>query len=213
MAKQGALTRWEGVTELKILWEDLWKVEPVRMQFMRKSTYDLLPTPSNLVVWNKKEDAVCELCKGYASFKHILSCCKVVLTQGRYRWRHDQVLRVIAESIEKLRRGKAEGKPSKNIVFVKEGTSLPWFGVCSKALNGLTFNLSDRFQHIKNGSTNSELCELMFGVLQGSVLSTLLLSIYTSPLNKFMRRNSNIKFQLYTQLFVHMSHKNIALAF
>ena len=41
------------------------------------------------------------------------------------RWRHDQVLRVIAESIEKLRRGKAEGKPSKNIVFVKEGTSLP----------------------------------------------------------------------------------------
>ena len=32
---------------------------------------------------------------------------------------------MIAESIEKLRRGKAEGKPGKNIVFVKEGTSLP----------------------------------------------------------------------------------------
>ena len=46
-------------------------------------------------------------------------------TTRRYRWRHDQVLRVIAESIEKLRRGKAEGKPSKTIVFVKEGTSLP----------------------------------------------------------------------------------------
>ena len=40
-----AWTRWEGVTELKISWEDLWKVEPVRMQFMLKSTYDLLPTP------------------------------------------------------------------------------------------------------------------------------------------------------------------------
>ena len=106
MAKQGAWTRWEGVTELKILWEDLWKVEPVRMQFMLKSTYDLLPTPSNLVLWNKKEEAACALCKGYANLKHILSCCKVALTQGRYRWRHDQVLRVIAESIEKLRRGK-----------------------------------------------------------------------------------------------------------
>ena len=46
------------------------------------------------------------------------------LTQGRYRWHHDQVLRVIAESIEKPKKGKAEGKPSKNIVFVKEGTSL-----------------------------------------------------------------------------------------
>ena len=124
MAKQGAWTRWEGVTELKISWEDLWKVEPERMQFMLKSTYDLLPTPSNLVLWNKKEDTACALCKCYANLKHILSCCKVAITQGRYRWRHDQVLRVIAESIEKLRRGKAAGKPSNNIVFVKEGTSL-----------------------------------------------------------------------------------------
>ena len=109
-----------GVTELKISWEDLWKVGPVRMQFMLKSTYDLLPTPSNLVLWNKKEEAACALYKGYANLQHILSCSKVALTQGRYRWRHDQVLRVIAESIQKLRKGKAEGKPSKNIVFVKE---------------------------------------------------------------------------------------------
>ena len=85
MAKQGAWTRWEGVTELKISWEALWKVEPVRMQFMLKSTYDLLPTPSNLVLWNKKEEAICALCKGFANLRHILSCCKVALTQGRYR--------------------------------------------------------------------------------------------------------------------------------
>ena len=100
MAKQGAWTRWEGVTELKISWEDLWKVEPVRMEFMLKSIYDLLPTPSNLVLWNKKEEAACALCKGCANLKHILSCCKVTLTQGRYSWCHDQVLRVIAESRE-----------------------------------------------------------------------------------------------------------------
>ena len=80
-------------------------------------------TTSNLVLWNM-EKAACALCKGYANLKHILSCCKVALTQGRYRWCHDQVLRVIAERIEELRRGKAEGKPRKNIVFVKEGTSL-----------------------------------------------------------------------------------------
>ena len=49
----------------------------------------------------------------------------MALTQGRYRWRHNQVLRVITESIEKLRMGKGKGKHSKNIVFVKEGTSLP----------------------------------------------------------------------------------------
>ena len=67
MAKQGAWTRWEGATELKLLWEDLWKVEPVRMQFLLKSTYDLLPTPSNLVLFKKKEEATCALCKSYAN--------------------------------------------------------------------------------------------------------------------------------------------------
>ena len=82
MAKQVARTRWEGVTELKFSWENLWKVEPVRMEFMLKSTYDLLPTPNNLVPWNKKEEAACVLCKGYGNLKHILSCCIVALTQG-----------------------------------------------------------------------------------------------------------------------------------
>ena len=107
--EQGAWTRWEGVTELKFTWEDLWKTEPVRLQFLLKFTYDLLLTPSNLVPWNKKEDAACAPCKVYANPKHILSRCKVALTRGRYRWRHDQVLGVKADSIEKLRRGKQKG--------------------------------------------------------------------------------------------------------
>ena len=49
----------------RCVWEDMWKVEPVRMQFVLKSTYDLLPIPSNLALWNKKGEAACALCKGY----------------------------------------------------------------------------------------------------------------------------------------------------
>ena len=73
--------------------------------------------PAGLVLWNKKEEAACAY-KGYAN---------PILLQSGTNSRKIQmvVLRVIAESKEKLRRGKGEGKPSKNIVFVKEGTSLP----------------------------------------------------------------------------------------
>ena len=82
MAKQGTGKRWERVTEVKNSWEDLWKTRLERRQFLLKSTFDSLPTPSNLVLWNKKEKDVCTLCKGYANLKHILSSCKVALTHG-----------------------------------------------------------------------------------------------------------------------------------
>ncbi len=55
---------------------------------------------------------------------HILSGCKIALTQGRYRWRHDKVLAVLADILQQERRKKQPAKarplPS-TIVFVKEG--------------------------------------------------------------------------------------------
>nr|XP_055041026.1 uncharacterized protein LOC129428141 [Misgurnus anguillicaudatus] len=50
--------------------------------------------------------------------------CKTALTQGRYRWRHDKVLAVLADILEQERRKKqpAKVRPSlSTIAFVKEG--------------------------------------------------------------------------------------------
>ncbi|RXN11796.1 unconventional myosin-If-like protein [Labeo rohita] len=55
---------------------------------------------------------------------HILSGCKIALTQGRYRWRHDKVLAVLADILEKERgkRRPAKVRPLlSTIAFVKEG--------------------------------------------------------------------------------------------
>ncbi len=55
---------------------------------------------------------------------HILSEFKIALTQGRYRWRHDKVLAVLADILEQERRKKqpAKAKPLlSTIAFVKEG--------------------------------------------------------------------------------------------
>ena len=91
-----------------------------------------------------------------------------------------------------------------------------WFGVCSTALKWFSSYLNHRFQAIKIGSTLSELHELLFGVPQGSVLGPLLFSLYTTPLSKVIRRQSDIKLHFYaddTQLFVHLSYKNATSAF
>ena len=50
-SKQGAWTRRESVEQRCMTWNVLWQMEPLRISFLCRSTYDLLPTPANLSVW------------------------------------------------------------------------------------------------------------------------------------------------------------------
>ena len=84
-------------------------MEPNRTKFLLKVVYDLLPSPSNLCLWKLSPDPNCTLCTKPANLKHILSGCSVSLQQGRYRWRHDQTLAVIAHHLE-LSLNKQRGK-------------------------------------------------------------------------------------------------------
>ncbi|KAI4872262.1 hypothetical protein NFI96_007403 [Prochilodus magdalenae] len=99
MRQQGAQMRWEQALDRKITWSELWKAQPHQINFMVQSVYDVLPSPSNLFCWGLAETPACPLCQRRGSLEHILSCCPKALGEGCYRWRHDQVLRVIADVI------------------------------------------------------------------------------------------------------------------
>ena len=99
MRQQGAWTRWEQAVERKITWTDLWRAEPHRIKFLVQAVYDVLPSPSNLHCWGLADTPACPLCQKKGTLEHILSSCPKALGEGRYRWRHDQVLKTIAESI------------------------------------------------------------------------------------------------------------------
>lgn len=99
MRQQGAWTRWEQAAERKVTWMEVWKVEPHRIEFLIQAVYDVLPSPSNLFTWGMVETPACPLCLRKGMLAHILSCCQKALGDGGYRWRHDQVLKAIADSI------------------------------------------------------------------------------------------------------------------
>ena len=92
---QGQVTQWEThVVERKIAWSEIWSWEASRLSFLVKSTYDVLPSPANLVRWNIQSESMCR-CGKPGTMKHILSGCSLALE--RYTWRHNKVLEVLSQ--------------------------------------------------------------------------------------------------------------------
>ena len=65
-----------------------------QLSFIIRAGIDCLPTPMTLYRWRYRTDSSCNLCKSpYCTVNHILNGCPTSLSQGRYTWRHDSVLR------------------------------------------------------------------------------------------------------------------------
>ncbi|XP_045167230.2 uncharacterized protein LOC123530520 [Mercenaria mercenaria] len=124
MGAQGAWTKW-CTTDRKLTWAEIWRCEPVRLSFLLRSVYDLLPSPSNLHRWGLQDNPICPLRDKVGTMEHVLSACSTSLTQGRYRWRHDCVLGELADTLERERTKKREKQSPQIIQFVKEGQTAP----------------------------------------------------------------------------------------
>ena len=65
-----------------------------------------LPTRKNLVKWGLSSSADCSFCFCPESLLHVISGCKTYLDEGRYTWRHNSVLNLIASSLLDVERSK-----------------------------------------------------------------------------------------------------------
>ncbi|KAK7930435.1 hypothetical protein WMY93_006830 [Mugilogobius chulae] len=73
-------------------------------------------------IYSSADTPQCPLCQKAGSLEHILSCCPRALADGRYRWRHDQVLKAIADAITSGIISSKHQQPTKlQITFVKAG--------------------------------------------------------------------------------------------
>lgn len=124
LSQQGQWMKWEGVRQKKVAWNDIWRSESNSVKFLLRSVFDVLPSPTNLVRWGKREDPFCSLCGRPANLEHILSSCQRALIDGRYRWRHDRILAVMAHHLEKaLKKSSNQTQRLTFIDFVRAGES------------------------------------------------------------------------------------------
>ena len=121
---QCAWNKWEAAVARKLPWPAFFTMEPLRLSFALRSTYDLLPTATNLKLWGLTTDDKCTICKTHrATLAHTLSACAGSLQ--RYTWRHNQVLEPIARRTEEQCLSQAleeKGQaPHEDMMFVREG--------------------------------------------------------------------------------------------
>ena len=93
-AKQCAWTNWDQAEPKKIPWPAFFTIEPLRLSFLLRSTFDLLPSGTNLKLWGITDNDTCKDCgTDRATLAHTLSSCSKSLQ--KYTWRHNQVLEIL----------------------------------------------------------------------------------------------------------------------
>ena len=96
---QARWSGWKDYNQRSLSWKSLFYSDPRLVRFCIGCTYDTLSSPANLTRWGMVAAADCHLCGEHCTVSHVLSGCKVALGQGRYRYRHDSVLRVICHHL------------------------------------------------------------------------------------------------------------------
>ena len=69
-------------------------------KFLMNSLSDTLNTNANLSRWGKRSSANCKRCENRETVHHVLNACPMSLDEGRYTWRHDNILMYLAEAIQ-----------------------------------------------------------------------------------------------------------------
>ena len=126
---QGQWTRWMNYVQQDFSWVSLLGMPANLTSFCLASTFDTLPSPTNLKRWRITTEAMCTLCsKDVCTTVHILGACKVLLLQGRYSFRYDTVLHQVIEALKTFVSNIKQALPvsaKSSITFVKNAAKVP----------------------------------------------------------------------------------------
>ena len=117
-------TKWCDYIKNDLSWKTLLSQPNCITSFCIGSTYNTLPSPSNLVRWGLEKDSSCYLCNNkVCTIPHILGSCKIALAQGRFTYRHDSILYELLKSIKHFLSSytRKAGNDKTTIKFVSAG--------------------------------------------------------------------------------------------
>ena len=88
-------------SSLNSLWSSVQSKLPRNIfNFTIKYINNTLPTRKNLLKWGISSTSECSFCFKPESLLHVIAGCKTYLCEGRFTWRHDSVLSLIASTIQ-----------------------------------------------------------------------------------------------------------------
>ena len=84
-----------------LIWKSyMYSLKQGTLKFLLNASIDTLPTQANLCKWKKTTSDQCKLCKARETTNHILNICKVSLDNGKFLWRHNNVINYIIQLID-----------------------------------------------------------------------------------------------------------------
>ena len=109
LIKQGKYLELTQVEKTDATWQSfIYNLPRGCMKFVLNAAIDTLPTKVNLKQWGKCVNDKC-FCGRRQTLNHILNCCKISLDQGRYTFRHDNILAYISQCLDKSKYDKPWG--------------------------------------------------------------------------------------------------------
>ena len=118
-------SNWSSYIQNDLRWADILAMPPNLLAFSLNATFNTLPSPAHLERMKIQTESSCALCgRAPCTVKHILSGCNKALHQGRYEFRHDNVLRDLLSAIkgfiEEIKDQELQDHSS-GVRFVREG--------------------------------------------------------------------------------------------
>ena len=102
LSVQGEFFKLDALQEKSVEWKSIIYNLPHKVaRFLMNSLTHTLNTNANLVRWGKMTSAKCNKCNNRETVHHVLNACPVPLDEGRYTWRHDNILLYILETMQK----------------------------------------------------------------------------------------------------------------
>ncbi len=97
---QGNLLKLMSEENSNITWKSIIHNLPRKLlRFGLNSITNTLPVNSNLALWGKTLNQACALCGRKETLLHVLNGCPIMLDQGRYTYRHNNILSVILKAL------------------------------------------------------------------------------------------------------------------
>ena len=101
LVKQGHFLELTKLEQTDATWKSyIYNLPKGTMKFILNSSIDTLPSKANLKLWGKVVNDKC-FCGQKQTLNHILNCCKIALDQGRFTFRHDNLLNYISKCLDK----------------------------------------------------------------------------------------------------------------